>query len=132
MAKNNRITSVGMNQGGASRIGMLLMVLFLLVFIFVGFQSAPFYYSYYELKGLMQAQADRAEELNDGKIVENITNAIKKLNIPVSPEELRINRYSGKIVIEIQYSEVLFIDFGGGYDYDLWEFEFNPRAESAL
>jgi hypothetical protein len=124
--------SVQSDQRGASNLGILTTILFLLAAIFVGFQSAPFYYSYYELKGLMQAQADKAGEFTDGQISENIRKAIKKLNIPVDSEELKINRYAGKVVIEIEYSEVLFIDFGGGYDYDLWEFEFKPRAESSL
>lgn len=120
------------DERGASNLGILITILFLLAIIFVGFQCAPFYYSFYELKGLMQAQADKADEFTDGQILENITRAIKKLQIPVNPEELKINRYAGKIVIEINYSEMLYVDFGGGYDYDLWEFNFNPRAESAL
>ena len=120
------------SQKGANNIGILLFILFILSGVYVCSQVFPFYYSYYELKGLMESQAEKANEFKDGDIKRVLTRAIKKLDIPADPEELKINRFSGKIIIELKYSEVLFVDFGGGYDYDLWEFNFQPRAEKPL
>lgn len=117
---------------GASNLGILLFILFVLAGVYVCSQVFPFYYSYYELKGLMESQAEKGGELKDGDIKRVITRAIKKLEIPADPEELKINRFSGKIIIELKYSEMLYVDFGEGYDYDLWEFHFEPRAEKPL
>lgn len=120
------------SQCGASNVGILLFILTILAGVFVGFQVMPFYYSYYELQGLMQSQADKGSEFKDEEIKRVLKRALKKLDIPAEIEELKINRFAGRIVIELNYSEVLFVDFGGGYDYDLWEFHFNPRGEAPL
>jgi hypothetical protein len=119
-----------MKERGIGSLGALLFVLLLVVAIFLGSQIIPFYYSFYEIQGLMQAQADKASELSDKEMYQNISQAIKRLNIPVDPkEDLKINRFNGKIVIELSYQEILYVDFGEGYDYDLWTFYFNPRGE---
>lgn len=120
------------SQKGASNLGILLSLLFTFAGIFVAYQVLPFYYSFYELQGLMESQAEKASEFKDGEIIRVLTRTIKKLNIPADPENIRINRLSGRVIIELNYSEILFVDFGGGYDYDLWEFEFNPKAEKPL
>lgn len=119
-------------QTGASNLAILVFILCILAGVYVCSQVFPFYYSYYELKGLMESQAEKGGELKDGDIKRVLTKAIKKLDIPADPENLKINRYAGKIIIELKYSEVLFVDFGDGYDYDLWEFNFEPRAEKPL
>lgn len=118
------------SEMGFGSLGGLLFVLFGLIAVFLASQVIPFYYSYYEIQGLMQAQADVSSELNDRDIRQNITQEIKKLNIPVNPEEeLKINRLNDGIIIDLYYQEVLYVDFGNGYDYDLWTFTFNPRGE---
>jgi hypothetical protein len=115
---------------GFGSLGSLFFLLIILAGVFVASQVIPFYYSYYEIKGLMQAQADVSSELSDRDIRRNISQEIKKLNLPVNPEEdLKINRVNGGIVIDLYYQEVLYVDFGNGYDYDLWTFTFNPRGE---
>lgn len=117
------------NQGFLS-IGALLFILFVSAAVFLGSQIIPFYYSYFEIQGLMQAQADKASEFTDKEIYQTIRAEMKKLNIPADPEEdLKINRFNNKVVIELSYQEVLYVDFGNGHDYDLWTFDFNPRGE---
>ncbi len=119
-------------QNGMSNIGILLFILLVLSGVYTSSQVIPFYYSYYELQGLMDSQAEKANEFKDGEIIRVLSKAIQKLDIPADPEDIRINRYAGSIVIEMNYSEIFFVDFGEGYDYNLWEFKFNPRAEKAL
>jgi cell division protein FtsL len=118
------------SEMGFGSLGSLFFVFIILLVVFVASQVIPFYYSYYEINGLMQAQANISSELSDRDIRRNITQEIKKLNLPVNPEEdLKINRTNGGIVIDLYYQEVLYVDFGNGYDYDLWTFTFNPRGE---
>jgi len=120
-------------ENGVSNLGILLFVFFVLGGVYVSSQVFPFYYSFYELQGLMQAQADKASEFSDAEIKSNIAREIRKHGIPADPDEdIMINRFSGKIVIECSYEEVFYVDFGDGYDYDLWTFQFNPRGESRL
>ncbi len=115
---------------GITSLGTLIFILIIAILVFLGSQIIPFYYSYYEIQGLMQAQADKASELSDKEILQNIRQAIKRLNIPADPEEdLRLNRFNGKVVIDLSYQEVLYVDFGNDFDYDLWTFHFNPRGE---
>ena len=120
------------NQKGFLSLGPLLFILILLATIFSGFKIIPFYYSYYELQNLFQAQADVASERKDKEIIDIISRTMIKLGVPASTEDLKLNRANGKIIIELSYSEVFFVDFGEGYDYDIYEFDFKPRGEARL
>lgn len=118
---------------GMSRLGVLLFILLLVAGVFVGFQVLPFYYGYYEIEGLMQEQAKKASVFTDDEIRRNLLERIDKLELPIdSPEDLKINRFNDKITIDLEYQEVLYVDFGEDWDYDLWVFDFNPRAEAPV
>ena len=120
------------NNSGMSRLGTLILILLISAGVFVGYHVFPFYYYYYEIQGLMEAQADKATIFTDSEIRKNLMERIKKLELPIDdPEDLHINRFDGKIVIEMKYEEVLFIDYGEK-TYNLYVFEFNPHAERVL
>ncbi len=121
-------------ERGITKIGLLFCLLLILVGVLLGGQVIRFYYSYYDLLGLMEAQAAKASVINDEQMRYTITKRIKELEIPIEdPEaELNIERTASEISISITYSEVLFIDLGEGREYDLWEFQFNPKAEGTL
>jgi hypothetical protein len=123
------MTNARSHCSGMSRLGVLLVILFLAAGVFVGYQVFPFFYYYYELEGLMEAQADKATVFSDAEIRQNLMEKIKKLEIPIDdPEDLLINRFDGKITIDLQYEEVLFADFGEK-TYDLYVFKFHPHVE---
>ncbi len=118
---------------GINRLGVLLFTLLIAACVFVGYQVFPFYYYFYEIQGLMDAQALKASEFTDEEIRRNLMEKIKKLEIPLEdPEDLKINRYDGKISIEFEYDEVLYIELGEDKTYDIHTFEFHPRAERPL
>jgi len=114
---------------GQTRMGLLMTVLIIGVLTWLGSQVIPFYYDETELQGLMDSQAKVAAELKDIKIRKNIETRMKKLGVPADPEDLKINRFSGKIVIELEYYEVLSMPWFDGKVKDLWVFHMNPRAE---
>lgn len=127
------------SEAGINRLGVLVFGLVIASAVFVGYHVFPFYYDYWEIQGLMQAQADKASIFQDAEIRKNILERIKKLEIPVEdPEKLKINRYDGKILIEMDYDEVLFIDLGmftkSGEENikDLHVFHFHPYAEARI
>ncbi|MFN8391510.1 MAG: hypothetical protein U0136_14575 [Bdellovibrionota bacterium] len=117
---------------GISRLGVLIFVLIIASCVFVGYQVFPFYYYYYELEGLMQAQADKASMFTDEEIRRTLLEKIAKLEIPLDdPDQLKINRFDGKIIIDYSYEEVLYIDLGEK-TYDLYVFPFHPHAERVI
>lgn len=120
------------NVRGLSRLGILILLLLVVSTVFVGYQVFPFYYYYYELEGLMQSQADKASVFTDEEIRKNIMEKVEKLEIPIDdPEDLKINRFDGKIAIELEYQEVLELDYGEK-TYDLHVFNFHPHVEQSI
>ncbi|MCB0325844.1 MAG: hypothetical protein KDD69_19835, partial [Bdellovibrionales bacterium] len=118
---------------GISRLGILLLALILSALVFAGSQIFPFFYYYHELQGMMEAQAKKASVFSDQEMREVLMESIRKLEIPVeSPDDLKINRVNDKIIIELEYDEVFFIDLGEDRVYDLHVFHFNPRVEAPL
>lgn len=118
-----------LDERGGSRLGWLLTILIFLCGFYACWQIFPFYYYYYELVGLMEEQANKAQVFTDDEIRRNIEKKIKELDIPVDDmDDLKINRFNGKIVIDLQYSEVLYVDLGDK-TYDLYTFQFNPHVE---
>lgn len=118
---------------GASRLGILLLILLVVSGVFVGSQVFPFYYYYWEIKGLMEAQAAKASVFSDQEIRQTLMERIRKLELPIDNEDdLKVNRVSGKIIIELEYEEILFLDLGEDRVYDLYTFKFNPVVEQKL
>ncbi len=119
------------NRGyrGISRIGLLFFLLIFSSALYLGFQIIPFYYYYYEFLGVMESQADKASVFSDAQIRKVLLKKIKELELPIGdPDELKINRFGGKIIIDLSYQEVLYIDIGEK-TYDLHVFKFNPHVE---
>lgn len=124
--------SIAAGAAGLSRLGTLILIFLLLSSVFVGYQVFPFYYYYLEIEGLMRAQADKASIFSDDEIRRNLMEKIEKLEIPISePDDLKINRFDGKITIDLEYEEVLFLDLGEK-TYDLHVFEFKPHVEQPI
>jgi hypothetical protein len=119
---------------GVTRTGVLITILLVLVGWLLGTQIATFYYSYYDILGLMEAQAKKASVFNDAQIRRTLVKRIKKLELPVeNPESaVKIERFHGKIILELKYEELLFVDFGEDRVYDLWVFKFHPRVEQRI
>ena len=115
------------------RLSLLFVILILLVVIFTGSQIIPFYYYYYDMLGQMEAQAKKATVNSDSEIRQYLLERIKKNEIPIeSEDDLKINRFDGKIVIELSYEEVFYINLGEDRIYDLHVFEFDPRVEAQI
>jgi len=121
--------SVENRSRGASKFSVIVTLLFFAALVYLGGQVFNFYYSYYELEGLMDQQARKASVFSDKEMRQLIFKRVKELQIPIDePEEIKINRLEGKVVIETQYSEVLYVEFRDK-TYDLHVFSFNPRIE---
>lgn len=144
MGKDSGFVSTGFDspacfagESGINRLGVLVLTLLVAAAVFVGYQVFPFFYYFFEIQGLMQAQADKASIFTDVEIRKNIMERVKKLEIPFdNPDDLKINRFNGKIVIEFDYDEVLYIDLReltkSDTVKDLHVFHFHPHAEARI
>lgn len=123
-------------ENGVSRLGLLFFVLVIVSVVYSGSQIIPFYYDYYEIKGLMEGQADKASVHTDHQIRVAIRKKIVKLGIPIDIEDLddhlEIARLSGKIVIDLKYQEVFYVTLWDDTDKEIYVFDFNPHVERNL
>lgn len=127
------ILRLRLRSKGLSYFGAIVTILLCGIGYYLGSQLLSIFYSYFELRGLMEAQAAKATVLRDDQIRRNIFKEIQRLEIPIqNAEDIGITRLDGKIIIELDYSEVLYVDFGETIDYNLYEFKFNPVVEHLL
>ena len=126
--KNSPLVS----ETGLGKFGTIVVLLLFAFGAYAGNKIFPFFYSYWELQGIFDAQAAKASEFSDQKIRDNIMKVVRETGIPLeNPEEIKINRTDQQIIIDLSYQEVFFFSFQGK-DYDLWVFTFEPHAEYAL
>jgi len=118
---------------GGSRLGTLFSILICVCVTYAGFRIVPFYLDYFEIQGQMQAQAEKASKHKDRKIRDFIWTELKLTGIPIqSKDEILIHRFNGKIVIQMKYEEIFYVDLGDDRIYDIWTFKFNPKGEAYL
>lgn len=124
------------NSRGITRLGILVLALLILIGTFLGSQIFPFYYYFYDIQGQMEAQAAKATVNSDKQIRQYLLKKIKQYEIPIPSEDhLKINRLNNKIVISMSYTEILYLDLSDideEWNWDLWEFRFEPHAEGRL
>ncbi|MCC6955101.1 MAG: hypothetical protein IT290_13370 [Deltaproteobacteria bacterium] len=120
------------NEQGLTLIGGLFLILVLGAVTWLGYHVIPFFYYNQELVGYIESQARKSQVFSDEEIRRNILRKLKDLEIPFEdPDLLKINRFNGEMVIELEYSEVLFFDYAG-YTKDLWVFDFPTRVAAPL
>ena len=120
-------------QRGMSRLGVLLFILLLVAGLYTSFQLIPIFYAFQEIEGFMEAQAKVATMHSDAKIRRFLLKKIKELDLTIDDEEnLIIARFNGKIVIEMEYDEVFYVEWGDDFYYELWVFHLHPRVERPL
>lgn len=121
------------SNAGIGQLALLILVLLFTCVFYAAYHIVPFFYYYYEIKGEMDSQARKAQLNNDEKLRKYLLKKIHNLQLPIeSEDDLHINRSAGKLIIELKYEEVFYVDFGGEYVYDLYVFKFNPRVERRL
>ncbi len=123
---------VFLNNRGMGRAAIVFILAIAGAVVYSGFKIFPFFYYAEEIEGVMASQAAKATVFSDEQIRRVVWERVKELEIPVDDrDQIQINRFDGKIVIELRYEEVFFIELGDRV-YDIYTFEFNPRAEREL
>lgn len=118
-------------QKGLGTYTVIVFGLIIGVLVFCGYQILPFYYYYFELQSHMEQMVKVASEEPDREIRKRLMYYIKKYELPIEQDELRIERIGGMIRITLDYEEVFYITFRGK-DYDLHVFKFHAAAEGKI
>ncbi len=136
---NSRIQSIESTQKtalrrtvrGASTLTWMIFALVLGAIVYLLSKILPIYYSYYELENQMRAMIRVADQNTDEQIRKMLGDQMKVLKIPAEIEDVKIQRGSRTMLIELSYTEWLEVPLGSTY-YELWEFDFDLRVEDDL
>lgn len=100
------------NAKGESKVGCVFAVLLLLLAIYVGFIGVPPYYNSVQFFDEGESLVTRAAVYgwSEKKVTESLLDLARKLNQPITAEDIKVNKTRNNMVVEINY--ILPLDFG--------------------
>lgn len=116
------------HERAASGLTTVVFGLIFLAVFYCAYTIIPFFYYYMELQNQMDAAARVAGEYKDKELRQRLWYEIKKMDLPVDPEDLKIERLDGRMKISMDYVEVFSITIGEK-EVTLWEFPFHASAD---
>lgn len=120
-----------LSQKALGKLTLLVFGTLAFVLLYSAYHIMPFYYYYYELQNQFESHAKAAVIYTDKELRQKLLYQIKRMEIPASPQDLKIQRVGNKITISMPYSEVFYVSWGGK-DYDIHTFHFNPYVSVDL
>ena len=118
----------GGKEKGIGKLTFSVFAAIIAALLYSAYHILPFYYYYFELVNQMEQVIKVASTETDQEIRKKLLYHIKKMQIPVSPDELRIMRDGKRMSIGLKYEEIFYIPFRGK-DYDIHTFKFDAHAE---
>ena len=101
------------SQSGLSKLTVIIFSTLIGVVVYCTYEILPFYYYYYELENQVVSITRVASTIPDKEIRRRLMYHIKKMGIPLEPEEIHIARQNNRIQISFEYSEVFSIEWDG-------------------
>ncbi len=94
------------NEDGKGVAGCLFFLLALVIAGFIGFRIGPPYYANKSLEADVKTEASRAGAhfLDDETVMRNVLDLAKRNEIPITRDNVRVERAAGQIYITIEYS----------------------------
>lgn len=126
-----KVAARSQSQLGVGKITLFVFGVILAVVIYSGYKILPFYYCYFEITNQFEQVIHVASEYSDKEIREKLWYHIKKLELPVEPDDLKIEREAGLMRISLPYEEVFYVTWQGK-DYDLYKFQFHAYAQGSF
>lgn len=108
-----------LTQRGEGRAGCIFWVFVLLITALIGFKVVPVKYRNSQIYDFMYEQAKYAQQARPERIRKDVLRRARELKIPLDPKKLVIKRQGGRILLQMEYEEVL--EFPG-YTYT-WHFK---------
>ena len=120
----------GHNEAGVGKITIAIFGLLTAAVVYSAYNIFPFFYDYYELRNQMESLARVASTQTDQELRRKLFYHIKKMELPLDPEDVRISRNDGKIQMQAQYDEVFSVPFQDKY-YEIHVFHFDAYIDEA-
>lgn len=118
------------SNGNVKGVGKITFLVFSAIFgaiAYAAYQIIPFYYYYFDLKSQFKQVIKVASVDTDEEIRRKLMTFIKLYQIPVEPEDLRIERSDNTMKISLKYQEVFYVTFQGK-DYTIHTFDFDATT----
>ena len=113
-------------QRGESQFGCVVGVLLLLLGVFVAYKMIPVKVKAAELRGIVVDEAKSAGTHGDDRITKAILRKAEDLRLPVTAENVKIDRRRSDITVDVQY--IVPVEFPG-FTY---QWKFHHRAENPI
>lgn len=105
-------------QRGEGQAGCVVGIILLLIGIFIAYKLIPVKLNAAELRQTVHDEAKMAGSRSDGRIMTGILRKAEELRLPVTADNVKINRANNQISIDVTY--VVPVEFPG-YVYK-WTF----------
>lgn len=94
------------NERGEGRLGTLIGIIVLAMFIYLGVKIVPILISVYEFRDSIEEQARFAAlpRHDDEEVKRSILRKAHELELPVGAKDVRVNRSSTRIDITVKYT----------------------------
>lgn len=116
---------------GVGKITFLVFATLCSAVAYSAYQIIPFYYYYFDLKNQFKQMIKVASVDTDEEIRRKLMTFIKQYQIPVEPEDLRIERSDNTMKISLKYQEVFYVTFQGK-DYTIHTFDFDATTSGVF
>ena len=113
-------------ERGEGQIGCIIGVIFLLLAIFIAYKFIPVKVKAADLGQTVVDEARSAGTHDDDRIIKNIVSKAEELGLPVTEEDVEINRNRTFIKVDVTY--VVLVELPG-YTY---EWNFHHHAENPI
>lgn len=91
-------------QKGESNFGCLFALVLLLIGLLIGWKMIPVKIKAAEMKDVVTDEARAAGQHSDKQIVAVIVEQAKKLELPITEDDIKINRRANDITVEVNYT----------------------------
>lgn len=107
-------------ERGEGNLGCILWAVVVVVVAYLAWTMVPIKIASAQLADFMEEQAKFAEHRSPRQIEKAILGKASKLDLPVNPKKLKVQRKGDYIYMDIEY--MVPVEFVGGYVYE-WNFE---------
>lgn len=104
---------------GKTSLGNILFILLVLAMVYFGYKFIPVRINAFSFYDAMSEEASFAAHRNDKQIKQNLLKFAREKRLPVTAEDLKVEREPGRMTVEADYTVVVDTIF---FTYD-WRFQ---------
>ena len=115
-------------QSGAAKLTIVIFGALIATTLYCAYHILPFFYYFYELENQFRTVIGVASTHTDQEIRQKLMYHIKKMEIPMDPQDLKIRREGNMMRISLPYEEVFYVTWKDK-EYDIYTFKFHADVE---